>query len=178
MLIRSGGYQDLTLTQLLTLNASSISSNLAQKGMGLGLDTGIQTVYNVNKRVTLLGGLAATDMGDTSFSAATDSIKSNYTAGVAARFMSQDIVTTVSFDYAHLFDDMDWREKTHLGLELKLPIISFYAGLSQLYPTYGVGIDLWLLKVLYTSYAEDQTGLHGINPERRNYLHVALKFEL
>jgi hypothetical protein len=62
---------------------------------------------------------------------------------------------------------MTWigKKKVHLGLQLKLPLITLSGGLSELYPTYGVGVNLGVFQIQYTHYLEELASLVGINPE-------------
>ena len=178
MLYRAGGYQNLTLTQLVTLDTASITQNLTNFGIGYGVDTGLQYVRPFKKKFTLMGGLSLTDIGNTSFSTGADPIVSNLTLGVAGRYETKGFRATMAYDFAHVFDSADWRKKSHLGLELGLPVLSLYAGLNQVSFTYGAGIDLWLLKLMYVSYAEEQSSAAGLNAERRMMIHLALKVEI
>jgi hypothetical protein len=174
---RRGGFQNPTMTQLLTFDLKSIANNLDNFGSGMGIDTGLQFVYSLNKKLLLMSGVAVTDLGDTSFTNGVGSQKSNLTGGVAARFSHSDMVATLAYDYSHFFENMDWKKKNHLGLELKFPLLRLYTGLNQVYPTYGVGLDFWLIRLMYLSYAEEQLSSAPLNPDRRTMLNCSIKFE-
>ena len=45
--------------------------------------------------------------------------------------------------------------KIHFGGEIDLGFLILQAGLNQLNPTYGVGFDAWILKLMFLSYAEE-----------------------
>ena len=176
---RSGGYQNVGLPQLMTLDTKAIFGNVGGSfGTGIGADSGMQLVYNVKKKFSLLSGIAFTDMGQTAFSNGAGPQLSNLTFGVAGRYKSPDLTATLSYDYAHILDYSEWQKKNHLGLELKFPALSLYAGINQVYPTYGAGIDLWIVNIMYLSYAEEQATLVNQDPERRQMIHVSVKFEL
>lgn len=175
---RNGGYQEPTLTQLLTFDFKNIANGFTKSGVGYGLDSGIQLVYRIQKDLELLSGLAINDMGNTSFSNGPDPQKSNTTFGISTRYTRSDMVATFAYDYSHLFDFMDWRLKTHLGMEVKFPFIRLYLGLNQLYPTYGAGFDLGLIRFMLVSYASEQSVSWGVNPDRRLLGNVSIKLSL
>ena len=178
MLWRGGGLAHLSLSQLLTLNGTTITQSFPGPGSGYGLDLGMQGIFNVNKKLSLLTGLVLTDIGNTAFSSGSPTINQNLTLGLALRYTHGDVMTTLAYDHAHLLQSGDWREKSHLGLEFKMPILSLYSGLYQFHPTYGFGLNLLLFKVTYVSYAADQTPLYNQNAERRHVLQVAVKFDI
>ncbi len=175
---RAGGYRQLTLTELLTLNAKAITQNLTNFGTGYGVDLGFQYIHKFKKKFSLMSGLAMTDIGDTGFSSGADPQKSNLTFGLAGRYTSSQFVATLAYDYAHILNYADWPKKNHVGLELKFPLLSLYTGINQAFLTYGVGIDLWIFKLMYLSYAEEQATLVNQDPERRSMIHFAMKLEL
>lgn len=178
MLWRSGGYQDFPFEQLLLLNSSSLRGMLNQYGTGYGADAGMQIIYRLSKVFKLMGGVAWTDIGDTSFRNGGDPQKSNLTFGLAARLQKPAFATTLSYDYSHVLNQIDWRKKNHLGLELKFPLLRLYGGLNQFFYTYGAGLDLGFISVMGLSYVEEQAALCLQDPETRYMLHLALKFEL
>lgn len=178
LLWRSGSYQNVSLTQLLTANSSSLLAGFPAVGMGMGLDTGVQSEYNVSKKVSLHGGIAITDIGDTHFSTGALPIQSNFTAGAAIRYKYSDIVATLTYDYAHFFENVDWRKKTHIGTEFKFPMLTLYAGLNELHPTYGAALDILLIKITYVAYAEDLSVVNGANVERRQMVQAIFKFDI
>ena len=179
LLYRSGGYFSPTLTEIMTLNSSLLTSRLGNPGVGFGLDTGLQLVYPVRKNFQLQAGLAMRDIGDTTFNNGSGEVqKSNLAAGLAGIYSSNDVRLIVAFDMDRIVDYIDWRRKVHLGTELKFPLLSFSAGLSEFQVTYGASINLGLFRVSYVSYAQEQGTVVGEDPERRHLLHVAFKFEI
>jgi hypothetical protein len=177
-LMRAGAFQHPSVTDILTLNMQNILGNYQTFGLGIGFDSGMQLLYRLNKKWTLLGGIAVTDLGNTVFSNGSPAISSNLSTGFGVRYKNYDFTATLSYDFQHVLDDIDWQQKTHMGLELKFPILSLYAGLSQLYPSYGFGLDFKLLKVLYTSYTEELGSVVGLDPEHRYLLNVQVDFSL
>ncbi len=174
---RSGAYQEPNLPQVLTLDYKSMINGFSNFGMGYGVDTGLQLVYPL-KKITLMSGLVYKDIGDIAFGSGLESIKGNLVAGVAATYRGGDMTATLGLDYSNILDSIDWRKKSHMGLELGFPVVSLYAGLSQLYPTYGVSFDFWVMRVMYLSYAEEMASLVNQDPERRHMVQIAFKLNL
>ncbi len=68
-LFRSGGYQKVSLMELLTIDSKSMINQLnSSLGSGYGLDSGVQFVYQIKKKLSLKSALAFKNIGDTSFS--------------------------------------------------------------------------------------------------------------
>jgi hypothetical protein len=178
LLWRSGGYQNPSLTQLLTLDSSTFTTLLNNFGLGVGADAGFQFIYNFRKKITLQGAVVMNDIGNTSFVSGADSQLSNLTFGLAAKYNNADMKATLAYDFSHAFETIDWRKKNHIGLELEFPGISLYAGINQIYLSYGVGVDLSLFKIMVLSYTEEQATLVGQDPEQRFMLHASMKFDL
>jgi hypothetical protein len=178
MLWRGGGYQNLSLSQLMAFDTSTLLGSIGNMGIGYGVDSGLQFEYNVKKKITLLAGLAYTNMGGVAFASGADPLAANLTAGLGMRVKGWDTVATLAFDYSHILDAMDFRKKTHLGLELQFPLISLSVGLNQLSLCYGASVDLAIVKVGYVSYAEELSSVSGINPERRHLLNLSMKLDL
>ena len=175
---RGGGYQQPSLTQMLGADTKTITSNLTSVGAGYGLDAGLQLIYKLKRNLTFQSGLVMTDVGGTSFSSSADMIKSNLTLGLAGIYKSSDLTATLAYDYAHILESADWKKKSHLGLELKFSILSLYSGLSEFYPTYGAGLNILMLHLMYLSYAEELSSVAGQNAERRQMVELAVRFSL
>lgn len=179
-LYRGGGYQTTQLTDLITLNSGSIMDQVnGPRGSGVGADLGLQFIGRFKRRrVSLLAGLAFKDIGRTSFSGGASPQMSNLTLGVASQFNTSDFVITVAYDYSNVFDLMDWKKKTHFGVEFKFAILTLSAGLNQLSLTYGASINLWLIDFGYTSYAEELATVAGQDSERRHFVHLGVKMNI
>ncbi len=175
-LFRAGGYHEPTITDLLTLNTANFLGDYKTFGSGFGVDTGTQVVYFLSNQITLKAGLAIADVGNTAFTSGVAAQSSNISAGLGVVYKNRDVVATLAYDYKHLADNIDWQKKTHIGLQLKLPIFTLSGGFSELYPTYGLGIDLWALQIQYTNYSEELANVVGINPESRNMLNAKVDF--
>ena len=179
MLFRRGGYRKLSPVTLFQLvNPSSLQQLIGPWGSGLGLDVGSQFVFEANSLLTLYAGLAMTDVGDTNFGDGPDPIKANLSGGFAARYKLGAIHFKGIYDQRHILHVTDWRKKNHFGVEVELPMISLFAGINQVYPTYGMSFDAWIVKVTAASYVEEQGSFVYQDPERRWMLRLALKFDL
>lgn len=178
VLFRSGGIANINMIQLLTLNSSSILASFPGVGMGFGLDAGVQYIIPINKKFSIMNGISMTDIGNTTFATGSPAQLSNFTVGTAVRYTSSEVIATLAYDHSNILDSVDWREKTHLGLELKFAFLSLMGGLNQFHPTYGASIDFLMAKVNYVSYAQDLGLLWNQIVERRQMLQVALKFDL
>ncbi len=175
-LYRAGGFHQPSVTDILTLNMNEIIGDYRTYGTGIGIDTGTQIIYRLSNKFTVTGGLVVTDIGGTKFSNSSPSIPPNFSMGTSFRYKSNDIVATLAYDYQHVLDSMDWQKKVHLGLQLKMPILTLSGGFSELYPTYGVGLDLGVAQINYTNYSDELSSLFGINPESRHMITAKVDF--
>lgn len=178
MMWRRGGYKTLSLRQILNISPSTLSQIGGEYKRGLGADLGLQYVYKPVSRLTLSSGLAYTDIGDTYFGSTQDPMHSNLTWGAAASYTLYRIKFTLAYDYRHLLDETDFRKKNHVGFELGIPWFSLYAGLNQVSFTYGLGMDLWLFKVIVANYTEELGSIVRQNPEQRWAIKIALKIDI
>lgn len=172
ILWRRGGYHLLSLSDLFSQMGDPDLSRLKNQFLGefsrgIGVDAGAHFTRKFKNDFTLTAGAAWTDIGDISFDSSADPQKGNLSSGVALKYDPGLVSMILSYDYRHILDPVDWTMKQHLGLELKLPLFSVYAGLNQLYPTYGLSFDLWLAKLTAVSYMEELGSLYRQDTERR-----------
>ncbi|MGK5083281.1 hypothetical protein WDW37_08235 [Bdellovibrionota bacterium FG-1] len=179
MMWRRGGYHDLSFLDVLRLSQNAqgyINDLTGSYGRGYGADVGLQYLFKATKKLTLSSGLAMTDIGNTTFdSPQADSQKSDLTWGMAATYHLSKARLNLAYDLKGLTDTVEFRKRSHLGLEFSVPLISVYAGLYQMALSYGAAVDLWLFKVTVASYSEEQGTFATQNPERRYALRIALK---
>jgi hypothetical protein len=178
VLWRAGGYSGLTFTQILTVDTSQITGRLQKYGIGFGLDVGLQYISELSPLFTLVAGFSGKDLGDTSFTLGNDPQKSNYTAGVGLKYKTGIVKGLLSYDYEHLLEYWDWKRKSHLGLELELPLFKFEAGFNQTYLSYGASFNFLVFNLMYVHYTEEQAGIVGTDPEGRSMVYIAVKFDL
>lgn len=178
ILWRRGGYRDLSLTQMLNLSQDSLKAMAGEYGRGIGFDAGVQYLHPINERLTAMVGVAITEIGDLEFKSTADPQPSNLSAGLALKYDMPLASIAITYDYRHILQEADWQKRTHFGTEIKLPMITLYAGLNQMYLTYGASFDAWLLKVTAVTYSEDLGATHGLDPDRRYLVRFGLNFPL
>ncbi len=177
MLYRKGGYRKVPLTTIVSADTEEFKEMIGTTGRGFGVDLGTQYIRPVSKDLKLGFGLALTDVGGTSFGDGPDPIPQNLSAGLAATYEFGFATLNVAYDWRHILDETDWRKKSHLGFEFAIPMISVYAGLSQVNVTYGLAFDAWLFRVTAYSYTEELGSYAKQDSERRFALRMALKFD-
>ncbi len=73
--------------------------------------------------------------------------------------------------------DQDLAKRVHLGAEIRFPmILSLRAGLNGGYPTAGVGLNFWLLRIDAATYAEEIGAYAGQRSDRRYVVQASLGF--
>lgn len=177
ILYRRGGFYNLTPTQILNISEDELKGLVGNYGQGYGFDVGAQYIYHLTPRLNLQAGSSYTDIGNTTFGNTTaDPILGNLSVGGAIRYDFNHFGATVSYEYANINQSLDARMRNHIGLELDVPMIKIYAGINEIWPTYGARVDLGLFRVTATSYEEEISSLVAINPEHRYLLNVAISF--
>ncbi len=178
-LYRRGGYHLLPPMTLVSIGMSKLKEITGNFERGVGLDAGTQFVFNFNSRMKLSFGLAITDIGDTAFTGNTaDPIKSNLSAGMAFEYSLKIAKVRVTYDLRHLLQQTDFRKKSHIGSEFTMPFISVYLGVNQVYPSYGLSFDAWLLKITALSYSEELGSFVHQDPAKYWIVKTSLKFDL
>jgi len=183
VLWRRGGYRDLSYLEFLQAGTNGLTNYVAALdsvyggfGMGYGFDVGVLYTQTFRKRLKLKVGLASTDLGDIEFSnTQVDKIYGNTSAGVAVSYATGSMTATFAYDYRNAFDDIDWRKRNHLGLDLSFPFIKLYGGINGVFPTYGAAFDIWLIRFTGLAYTEETGALVYQNPNWRFMLRADLK---
>lgn len=175
VLSRAGGFTRLELTDLLTLNTSLITGRLQSPGMGYGVDLGLQYVLELNSAMRLMASVVARDLGNTSFSGSADPIQSHMVAGVGMKLKAAGNQLTLAYDYSRVFEDIDWGKKVHLGAEWEFALFRLSVGLNQSVLTYGAGLNLPFLSLMYLNTTEELSSRVGIDPENRHMILVSTK---
>jgi hypothetical protein len=179
MLWRRGGYTTLPLMTLMSLNKDRLSEITGDFARGYGVDAGAQYIYKYTNQLTLSSGLVYTDIGDTQFGASgADRLKANLAIGAAAQYEFSRLRAALAYDFRHILHETDWRKKSHIGIEFGLPLFSLYAGVNQVFLTYGAAIDVWFIKFTISTYAEEHGSFVYQSPERRWMMKLALRFKL
>jgi hypothetical protein len=176
-LFRRGGYYTLTQKQIANLNQNELRQIVGAFGSGVGFDLGTQYIYHVSSRLKLQAGAAWTEIGGVNFGNDTaEPLPGNLSAGLSVRYEFAHIAATLAYDMRHINETVDSRLRNHFGAELSIPLFRVYAGLNQIYPTFGFGFDLGIVQLLAVTYAEEMSSMAKINPERRYLLHIGMGF--
>jgi hypothetical protein len=177
ILWRRGGYRQLPMMTLVSADIDAMKQAVGGfGGPAYGVDFGSQYIRKLSHNLTLSGALVYTDIGDTNFGNGPSPIKGNLSVGVAAKFGYHNAHLTLSAEQRHLLEETDWRKKTHVGMELALPMISLYGGINQVYLTYGASFDVWIMRITAASYAEELGSYVHQNAPRRYVIKIDLKF--
>lgn len=177
LMYRRGGYHQYAETELFDIK-NSLNAKTGNFGRGYGLDLGTQYLYNLDKHASVMAGVAHTEVGDLNFGDGPDHQKGNLSFGFAFKYAFQRMRAILSYEYANMLADHDWRKKNHFGAEVSIPMLSLYGGVNQVYLTYGGAIDLWLIRLMVYTYTEERGNYVFIDPEKRWALQATLKFNL
>jgi hypothetical protein len=174
LLFRRGGYDALTESQILNISQSEYRTLIGNFGVGKGADLGVQFIHHQNKNLSFMAGASWESIGGVSFSVPTaESQPGDLSLGVGARYEMPGMRYTIAYDMQHLDESTDMRMRQHFGMQFKLPLLSFSAGINEVSYTYGATVDIWLAKVSFVSYAEELAAEADIATERRYLLRVA-----
>lgn len=183
--VRKGGQTRIGTTSLtdpsFTNNfQDNIINSLSGDGIGYGIDWGV--VYRLNMPFSPTLSFSWRDFGITSFSSASQlsavqPIRDNVTLGA---YFFQDlplIGVSGGVEYRHAFNyDEQMGKKIHLGGEIQFLFFDIRAGLSQGYPSYGLGFDFWLFQMDIAYYTNEMGVYPGQTPQER--LQLGLNMDL
>ncbi len=156
-----------------------IKDELSENGSAVGFDAGLIYAFWQDRIIRPSLGLSVMDIGDTDLDAAGE-VPMTVNIGIAA---TGDLLVfeslTVGLDYVDLLDnyeeDNDWGKRVRIGGELLLTDSSIFsallrAGLYQGYPTGGFELRYSVVRIIYTSYAEELGAYAGQDMDRRHML--------
>jgi hypothetical protein len=120
-------------------------------GQGWGADLGFERVISSNTSQFVFA-ISILDVGDTRFSRKTGTKnlplqKMSVNTGVSWSQNFKIIDYTLSLDLSPINQGIDYRRTTHFGAEVNIPFIGFLFGYNSGYLSYGVKVDLWVLKL-------------------------------
>jgi hypothetical protein len=75
----------------------------------------------------------------------------------------------IAADIQNIAADKNFWLKTHLGAEANIPMGSLRLGLNQGYPSWGFGLNFWVLQIEFSSYSRE-LGEYPGHIEDHNYL--------
>ncbi len=193
MLYRAGA--DTTISSISLLSGGKLSLQSFGK-QGIGIDSDIGGYYHIPWEIPFMRiSLGASING--LFKSHYDAVPVTLLTGLGNRPVNNDRL----FNAGARFDFPDWWwftaplfaievqdtgdaqkrisfiKKLHMGAEGKLSrVFSLRMGLNQGYPTMGLGIDLPVVKIDFSTYGEELAGNAGQQEDRR--LAMRLAFEL
>ena len=185
---RQGIQKDFSLfsTSILTTIDSGVSNYSEfrdalgySKGSGWGVDYGTLFNYHFNERTTVSAGASIMDIANTTFNRSEGSVplpeqEMMVNTGLAFKQDYGLFSYSFSFDLHPVFQNMELARKTHIGGELSLPFVSVMGGFNGGYPSYGLGINIGLLKI-YGGYYSIERGVDlGDKRENRMLLYLSL----
>jgi hypothetical protein len=149
---------DLFGTELLEIIENSDSYKGIREGLGYskgsawGFDVGLEQVI-AKGATTLIFGLSILDIGDTSFNTNEGSgdipdqkMSTNFGTAFTQDYGFFDY--TVSFDISPLLESqVEFLSKVKIGFRAAIPGLEFLMGINGGYWSYGIGIDLFLVKL-------------------------------
>jgi hypothetical protein len=176
---------DLFGTTLLnTVNSGATSIDEIKRALGYtigvawGGDLGIDYVQS-SGRSTFSAGFSMLDIGDLQFR------KTEGTGNVPMQEMTtnlgfgykQDlgiIDYTLSADFKPLLSGVDWERKMHFGVELSLPLFTFYGGWNEGYLSYGTSFYFWPFKVTAGFYGVEIGAKYKEREAKRAVIYLSL----
>lgn len=181
MLFRRGGYNDLTTSDLLAIgDEQAFVADLAGPwARGFGFDIGSQYVRKVGRISNASAGVSIRDVANTRFSSyKADQIPMNISLGLGWKSELDFLSLSAALDYQNLTAATEWTNRLHFGLEAATPIFRVFAGLNQLYFSYGAGVDLWLIRMSLVTYTAEQGTSFRQRPSQRVAYQLELKLPL
>jgi hypothetical protein len=180
---RKGGPYSYGASSLTSSSAiDDIISGIEDEGVGYGLDAGLASRFSMLPFNPTLS-LSWRDIGSMSFiktkgTDEPDRQKDNLVAGITIDGSVPLLGMAAGFEYRHITDTNEQiGKKLHFGAEVSIAFIDVRAGFSQGYYSYGLGVDLWLVKLDAALY-QVETGIYpGQTPEQRANIGLMLDLE-
>jgi hypothetical protein len=79
-------------------------------------------------------------------------------------------------DGDHSFSVPELFKNSHMGVELMWKFLALRGGFNQGYPTVGVGVSVWSLKLDYAYYTDEKAMFAGYDPESNHIVSVSWRF--
>jgi hypothetical protein len=150
----------------------------ASYGNGLGFDLGT-LFFSQGKTFDWRLALKVDDIGGTQFTGSQDAFMQTVAAGIG--FTIHGTADSIHFglDYRDILGAYEEQAmmKTYAGVKVILrSFLALGAGYYQGYPSYGIRLNLFVLKVGYTSYTREMGEYPGDDPRPINMGYVAIGF--
>jgi len=169
-------YIDRRESGLVKLNASALKDNgevlqevldkISESRTGYGIDLGAMYKFSQTLRLGFVLQDALGRVGD-------DDLKLNAKAGVYWKFAKGVTLAGDIEDLLNRNSDSAFK-KLHLGAELDVPVLKLRVGISQGYPSVGVGMHLLMIQFDYAYYGFETGVSPGDLPEWRHALQIGL----
>lgn len=178
--VRQGGTQNIGPDILNDPSTDAILGEFDDTGVGYGIDLGLVGRFEdvaMNPTVSL----SWKDVGDTAFNTssgeAPDHQKQNLTLGMTLDSLAWGFGWAAGLEYRHIRTDGEQiGKKLHFGTEFMLGLFDVRGGWYQGYPTYGLGMNVWLFTLDAAMYSIEKGAYPGqIRDER---VQVSLTFDL
>ncbi len=177
---RWGGSKAVGIGVLASGSSTTLTNEFNNKGRGFGFDAAYMLKLPTPLQPTF--GVVWQDVGSTTFvkTAGTDAptgIKDNLSAALGIKLDWPGIDMSAGMEYKHIMDTgIQIGKKLHFGTEVSLPLIDIRAGLSQGYPTYGLGFSILFMEFEFASATVEAGEYPGQTPESR--LMLGMSFSL
>ncbi|HLD30008.1 MAG TPA: hypothetical protein VJC03_06665 [bacterium] len=161
-----------------------------QPGKGIGFD--LSFIWEMTERLRV-GGIfnditrtkisydEVSDDGAVKKAAYSDRIKPDLALGLYYKVPYLRFINVVA-DARRLLDKSEpfridtLPKKLHLGGEVNFKVITFRGGFYQGYPSFGLGLDLWILELDYAFWGRETGFYAGQIPEYNHMVSLALRF--
>lgn len=155
---RWGGLsKELAMSTLIGSNdRNQLEHNFTEKGSGNALDLALNLQFGGDAKSTY--SFVWRDVGYTSFNGDTPppAQADNLILGASWQRHLGLVALTYALEYKNITTQGEnLVKKLHAGAEASLGLFDLRAGFNQGYLTYGLGIDLWLVKLDAAAYAEE-----------------------
>lgn len=151
---------------------------LNNQGIAYGVD--LSLLHLASESSPTIATLVWKDVGRTTFQKTAGdknppSIRDNLILGLGYVWDGPGFGLKSGLEFRHLLTDRtQFGKKIHTGVEFSLPLIDVRAGLSQGYMTYGVGLDLWILRFEAAQFTEEFGAYPGQTPETRLQMSITI----
>ncbi|PWU21591.1 MAG: hypothetical protein C5B49_02390 [Bdellovibrio sp.] len=168
---RTGGPVTIGSDILAGGNSANLQNDFTNEGVGYGVDLGM--MYRAPVPLNPTVSVSWQNIGKVTFqqtkgAAAPPMLDDDLTAGVSISADSTLAGFTTGIEYRHITDaNEELGKKIHLGTEIELSILTVRGGFYQGYPTYGVGLDLFLFELNAALYTVETGAYPGQTPDQR-----------
>lgn len=177
---RQGGRKSIGLGVISEGSGQAILDQFQDYGLGYGLDLALMAKLPIPLSPSF--ALVWKDAGDTSFNktkgtAAPTKIQNNLAFGTGASLDLPGLDLSAAFEVRNLMQkNTSLGQKLHFGTEISIPFFDIRAGVSQGYPTYGLGFSFLFLDVEAAYYFTELGAYPGQTPQNR--IQASISFQL